>query len=124
MAELGLGQAVTPDACPHGVALPTSRPPSPGWSSRRSPSGPKQWPGLPFLPLPSPYHRPGFPSEPPICSHTKPCLFAFSAAPPGSDVFLSYLPPGFLSKLPAQAAEGKEGRPLQQAPPHGNPITP
>ena len=50
----------------------------------------------PLLPLPPA----GVPSEPPICNHTKPCLFAFSAAPPGSDVFLCYLP----AWLPLQKA--------------------
>lgn len=36
MAELGLSQAVTLDACPHTVALPAPWPPSLGWSSRLS----------------------------------------------------------------------------------------
>ena len=54
----------------------------------------------PLLPLPLPLPPAGFPSEPPIYNHTKPCLFAFSAAPPGSDVFLCYLP----AWLPLHAA--------------------
>lgn len=54
--------------------------------------------------LPSPE---GWLSEPPICSHTKPYLFPFSAVPLDLS-FSATCGPGFLSKLPSQPADRKE----------------
>ena len=86
---------LTPEACPHTVALPAPWPPSLGWSSRLSLPRALAWPAVPSSPLLLPLPPAGFPSEPPICNHTKPCLFAFSAAPPGS--YVSLLPAGLAS---------------------------
>lgn len=114
MAELGLSQAVTPDACPHIVALPAPWPPSLGWSSHLSLA---QSNGLAsqslLLPtttgLASLLRRQSAATQSPVC-----LLSLLLPLDPMS--FSATCRPGFLSKLPSQPAEGKEGAAIPASP--------
>ena len=100
---------LTPEACPHTVALPAPWPPSLGWSSRLSLPRALAWPAVPS-PAPSfPSHQPASLLSRQSATTQSPVCLLSRLLPLDPMSFSATCRPGFLSRKPSQTPERKEG---------------
>lgn len=84
-------------------------------------SGPEQCPEL-LSPPPPHYHRPGFPSRRQSSATQSPVCLLSLLLPLEPMSFSATCRPGFLSKLPSQPTEGKEGAAIPAIPASQSPC--